>query len=72
MRAWFTGIVVFTVVTLLTGPQLFLRVEIGSIAGAGAAAGVMSLQLYQQLRRGVGEGSLAALVDQIGTEPLEI
>ena len=72
MMAWFTGIVVFTVVTILAGPQLFLRVEIGSIAGAGAAAGVMALQLYLQLRRGVGEGSLAALVDQIETEPLEI
>jgi O-antigen/teichoic acid export membrane protein len=72
MVAWLVGIVVFTIVTLLAGPQLFLRVEIGSIAGAGAAAAVMALQLFHQLRRGVGEGSLAALVDQIGTEPLEI
>ena len=41
-------------------------------ARAGASAAVMSLQLFQQLRAGVGEGSLAALVEQIGTEPLEI
>ena len=32
----------------------------------------MATQLYRQMRRGIGEGSLAALVDQIGTEPLEI
>ncbi len=72
MTAWFIGIVVFVVATALSGPQLFLRVEIGSIAGAGAAAAVMAWQLHRQLRGGVGEGSLAALVDQIGTEPLEI
>lgn len=72
MIAWLIGIVVFTVVTLLAGHDLFLRVEIGSIAGAGAAAGVMAASFFHQLRVGVSEESLAALVEQIGIEPLEI
>jgi len=73
MVSWFLGIVVFVVVTAATGPNLFLRVELGSIAGAGAACGMMALMLHEQLRRaGADAGNLAALVEQIGTEPLEI
>jgi O-antigen/teichoic acid export membrane protein len=72
MVAWLLGIVTFTVVTALAGSDLFLRVELGSIAGAGAAAGLMLVSLVQQLRSGIAAGSLAALVEQIEHEPLEI
>ena len=72
MVGWLLGIVVFTVVTALAGHELFLRVEIGSIAGAGAAAGLMAFWLVRQLRAGIPRESLAALVEQIEHEPLEI
>lgn len=72
MVGWLIGIIVFTVVTAVAGHALFLRVEIGSIAGAGAAAGVMAFSLMLQLRAGIPQESLAALVEQIEHEPLEI
>jgi O-antigen/teichoic acid export membrane protein len=72
MAAWVVGIVVFTVVTLLAGDDLFLRVELGSIAGAGASAAVVATALATRLREGVSTGSLAALVEQLELEPLEI
>ena len=72
MVGWLIGIIVFTVVTAVAGNALFLRVEIGSIAGAGAAAGVMAISLMRQLRAGIPQESLAALVEQIEHEPLEI
>jgi O-antigen/teichoic acid export membrane protein len=72
MLGWLAGIIVFTVVTAVAGNSLFLRVEIGSIAGAGAAAGLMAIWLTIQLRAGIPQESLAALVEQIEHEPLEI
>ena len=70
--AWAVGIVAFVVVTALTGPDLFLRVEIGSIAGAGASAAMMALMLIPRMREGIGADSLTELVEQIEHEPLEI
>lgn len=70
--AWASGIIVFVAVTAATGPDLFRRVEYGYIAGAAAAAGVMALLLAFQLRKGIPEGSLASLVEQIEHEQLEI
>jgi len=72
MVGWLTGLIVFTVVTAVAGHSLFLRVEIGSIAGAGAAAAVMAGWLLRTLRAGIPQESLAALVEQIEHEPLEI
>jgi len=70
--AWAAGIVAFVVVTAVTGPDLFLRVEIGSIAGAGASAAMMASMLIPRMREGIGAGSLTELVQQIEHEPLEI
>jgi O-antigen/teichoic acid export membrane protein len=70
--AWAVGIVAFLVVTALTGPDLFLRVEIGSIAGAAASAAMMAWMLIPRMREGVGADSLTELVQQIEHEPLEI
>src|SRR4029077_12926785 len=43
MVAWFVGLVAFVVVTAFASDDLFLRVELGSIAGAGVSAAVMGL-----------------------------
>jgi O-antigen/teichoic acid export membrane protein len=70
--AWALGIVAFLVVTALTGPDLFLRVELGSIAGAAASAAMMAWMLIPRMREGIGADSLTELVEQIEHEPLEI
>ena len=72
MVGWMLGIIVFTLVTIVAGHSLFLRVEIGSIAGAGAAAAIMAGSLLWKLREGIPTESLAVLVERIETEPLEI
>lgn len=72
MTAWLIGIITFVVVTAVAGNDLFLRVEIGSIAGAGAAAAVMGLYLLRMLSGDISSESLAALVEQIEYETLEI
>ncbi|MBI3256475.1 MAG: hypothetical protein HYZ59_01670 [Actinobacteria bacterium] len=48
---WLAGIVGFVVVAAL-GHELFLRVELGLLAGSALAALTMGLQLVGQLRRG--------------------
>jgi O-antigen/teichoic acid export membrane protein len=70
--AWALGIVAFLVVTALTGPDLFLRVELGSIAGAAVSAAMMAWLLIPRMREGIGDDSLTELVEQIEHEPLEI
>jgi O-antigen/teichoic acid export membrane protein len=70
--SWLTGVVVFVVVTAVASSDLFLRVELGSIAGAGAAAASMAGFFLLRLRRGIDDASLATLVEQIEHEPLEI
>jgi hypothetical protein len=72
LTSWLAGVVVFVAVTAVASSDLFLRVELGSIAGAGAAAGIMGLSFVLRLRRGIGDASLALLVEQIEHEPLEI
>jgi O-antigen/teichoic acid export membrane protein len=70
--SWVVGVVAFVVATAISSPDLFTRVEIGSIVGAGAAAAMMGLMYLQRLRKGIDPTSLAALVEQIEHEPLEI
>ena len=71
MFAWIVGLVAFIAVTL-AGSDLFLRVELGSIAGAGVGAAAMAWLYFKRLGRGVQAGSLASLVEQIEYGPLEI
>ena len=70
--AWLVGVLLFCGVAALASNDLFLRVELGSIAGAGGAASMMGLLFWLRLRRGIGDASLASLVEQIEHEPLEI
>jgi len=69
---WVVGLVAFIVVTGIAGSDLFLRVEVGFIAGALVSAAMMAGMLLSQIRAGVPEGSLAELVEQIEHEPLEL
>jgi hypothetical protein len=66
------GLVAFVVATVFGSQDLFLRVEIGSIVGAGVSAAAMGWQYSVKLRRGIGDASLASLVEQIELGPLEI
>jgi O-antigen/teichoic acid export membrane protein len=72
MVAWAVGLVAFVAVTAVATDALFLRVELGSIAGAGVSAAAMGWFFMQRLKQGVMAGSLASLVEQIEYGPLEI
>jgi O-antigen/teichoic acid export membrane protein len=72
MAAWLLGLVAFVGVTAVASSDLFLRVEVGSIAGAGVSAAVMGWFYVNRVGRGVQAGSLASLVEQIEYGPLEI
>jgi O-antigen/teichoic acid export membrane protein len=70
--AWIAGNVVFVAVTAVASHDLFLRVELGFVAGSAAAALVMALLLRVQIAAGIPADSLTHLVEQIESEPLEI
>jgi O-antigen/teichoic acid export membrane protein len=70
--AWVAGNVVFVVVTAVVSRDLFLRVELGFLAGCATAAAVMAWLLRARMAAGVRADSLANLVEQIEHEPLEI
>src|SRR5262249_36316468 len=70
--AWALGLAAFVLATAVASSDLFLRVEIGSIAGAAVGAGVVAGQYFARLRAGISDASLAALVEQIEHEPLEV
>jgi len=72
MGAWIAGLVAFVIVTAVASNDLFLRVELGSIAGAGVSAAAMGWLYRARVSRGVSAGSLASLVEQIEYGPLEI
>jgi O-antigen/teichoic acid export membrane protein len=72
MWAWLAGIAAFVVATAVSSHELFLRVEIGSIAGAAVSTLFMVLLFRRRFREGVSSGNLASLIEQIGYEPLEI
>ena len=72
MWAWLAGIVAFVATTAVSSHELFLRVEIGSIAGAACSTIVMVVLYRRRYREGVSSGSLATLIEQIGYEHLEI
>ena len=70
--AWIVGNVVFVAVTAVASHDLFLRVELGFLAGAAASALVMGWLLKARMTAGIRADSLAHLVEQIEHEPLEI
>ncbi len=72
MYAWLAGLVLFVATTAVSTHELFLRVELGSIAGAAASLVAMTLFFVRRLRQGVAAGDLASLIEQLVSEPLEI
>lgn len=69
---WVIGLVTFVAVTFATGPDLFLRVELGSIAGAAAAAVAMLTMLLPRLGDQTATASVDEFAVQLEREPLEI
>jgi len=72
MYAWLVGLVTFIATTSVVSHSLFLRVELGSIAGAAASLVMMGGFFVRRVRKGVGPGKLATFIEQLGYEPLEI
>ncbi len=70
--AWSIGLAMFIAVTAVTSGDIFRRVELGYVVGTGSAALAMGVMLFLQVRQGIPEDGLAALVEQIEHEPLEI
>lgn len=70
--AWIAGNLAFWAVALAAAHELFLRVELGFVAGSGTAALVMATFLVSRLRYGIPLDALAELVEQIEHEQLEI
>jgi O-antigen/teichoic acid export membrane protein len=71
LLAWCIGLLVCVAVTALSSHDLFLRVELGFLAGCGAAAAAMAALLAHLVRNERPE-SLSLLVEAIEHEPLEI
>ena len=69
--AWMIGIVGFVAVTAVVN-DLFLRVELGYVAGTAVASLAMAIALFARMRRGVTADGLEELVENIEHEPLEI
>jgi O-antigen/teichoic acid export membrane protein len=69
--AWSVGLAICVLVTAFSSDDLFLRVELGFLAGCSAAAASMALLLFGRLRTESPE-SLSLLVEAIEHEPLEI
>jgi hypothetical protein len=72
MYAWLVGLITFLVATAVSTHELFLRVELGSIAGAAASLFVMALFFVRRVRKGVAPTDLVHLIEQLNYEPLEI
>jgi O-antigen/teichoic acid export membrane protein len=70
--AWTIGNVAFWIVLLVSSDDLFLRGELGFVAGSAISALTMAILLREQLRSGIPDESLVHLVEQIEHEPLEI
>jgi O-antigen/teichoic acid export membrane protein len=70
--SWILGIIAFVIpVVLVTGEEnLFLRNELGFVAGGGVAALFMALFLILRMRK--GGGTLEDLVEVVEHETLEI
>ena len=69
---WLLGVVVFVaVVVLMSDYDLFLRAEVGLVAGAGAAAAGMAWVVTERIRSGAvaTEDSLVEAIHDVVAEP---
>jgi len=70
--AWVAGNVAFWAIALVAAHELFLRVELGFVAGAAVAAVAMAIFLVARTRHGIPDEALVNFVGQIEHEQLEI
>ena len=70
--AWVMGNIAFWLIAVFAAHDLFLRVELGFVAGSGIAALAMAVFLGLRIRKGIPEEALINFVDQIEHEQLEI
>lgn len=68
--SWAAGVVAFVLVTALAADDLFLRVELGLLAGSTAAVAAMAASLLSRLRAGA-EPESGALIEALHDLPLE-
>jgi len=69
--AWVAGNVAFWLIAVFAARDLFLRVELGFVAGSGIAALAMGWLLAVRIRHGIPDEALVNFVDQIEHEQLE-
>lgn len=69
--SWALGVAAFVLVTAVAADELFLRVELGLVAGAGVSALAMSLALVARLTSGaeVERGPLIEALHDLPMEP---
>lgn len=69
--AWGVGVAAFALVTIVSSDDLFLRVELGLVAGAAVAAVAMAASLVARLRAGaeIDESSLIEALHDLPLEP---
>jgi O-antigen/teichoic acid export membrane protein len=69
---WLAGVIVFiVVVTAMSGSDLFLRAELGLVAGAGAAAAGMAWVVVERIRSGAvaTSDSIVEAIHDVALEP---
>ena len=69
--AWVAGNVAFWLIAVFAARDLFLRVELGFVAGSGIAALGMGWLLTVRIRHGIPDEALVNFVDQIEHEQFE-
>ena len=69
--SWAIGVVTFVVTAAVAADDLFLRVEIGLLAGSGAAVLAMALSLIARLASGAkpDPGSVIEALHDLPLEP---
>jgi len=70
--AWVAGNIAFWIIAVFAAHELFLRVELGFVAGSGIAAAFMGMFLALRIRGGIPDEALINFVEQIEHEQLEI
>lgn len=68
---WLVGMVAFVTVTALSASDLLLRVELGLVAGSGAAAASFALSLRSRLRRRLPAITEASVIEAMVEAPME-
>ena len=69
--SWAVGVAAFVLVTALAADELFLRVEVGLVAGSAVAAAAMAVSLVARMRAGA-QPERGAVIEALHELPLEL